>query len=246
MIFFVWVASCVITPARPTSEPVPAVVGTATTGAMPVRIGARPPVADILEIPHRPGLAGHEGDDLADIERGAAAEGDDAVMPAGAQGLEAGVDVGLDRVRLDVGEHRGFEPRVVEDRERLRGHRLRREERIGDEERPADAGDPAGLGELGDAAGAEAHGGGVVPVGAGAGHRVSGAQSAWRRWKDFGPGDGVVAEGRQARAAAGVLDARPGEAGIEIVAAVHEHRAGLEPRRRCARRRRRPRSRSRR
>ena len=35
MIFFVWVASSVTTPARPTSEPVPAVVGTATIGAMP-------------------------------------------------------------------------------------------------------------------------------------------------------------------------------------------------------------------
>ena len=79
--FFVWVASCVITPARPTSEPVPAVVGTATIGDDARRIGPRPPVADILEIPHRPRLAGHEGDDLAGIERGAAAEGDDAVVP---------------------------------------------------------------------------------------------------------------------------------------------------------------------
>ena len=33
--FLVWVARLVITPARPTSEPVPAVVGTATIGAMP-------------------------------------------------------------------------------------------------------------------------------------------------------------------------------------------------------------------
>ena len=57
MIFLVCVASSVMTPARPTSEPVPAVVGTATIGAMPVRIGARPPVADVLEIPHRPRLA---------------------------------------------------------------------------------------------------------------------------------------------------------------------------------------------
>ena len=95
MTFLVWVSSCVMTPARPTSEPVPAVVGTAMTGAMPVRVGARPPVADILEVPHRPGLAGHEGDDLAGIERRAAAEGDDAVMAAGLQGLEAGIDVGL-------------------------------------------------------------------------------------------------------------------------------------------------------
>ena len=35
MIFFWCVASLRMTPARPTSEPVPAVVGTATTGAMP-------------------------------------------------------------------------------------------------------------------------------------------------------------------------------------------------------------------
>ena len=34
MIFLVCVASSVTTPARPTSEPVPAVVGTATTGAI--------------------------------------------------------------------------------------------------------------------------------------------------------------------------------------------------------------------
>ena len=35
MIFFSRVSSRVITPARPTSEPVPAVVGTAMIGAMP-------------------------------------------------------------------------------------------------------------------------------------------------------------------------------------------------------------------
>ena len=68
MTFLVCVVSSVMTPARPTSEPVPAVVGTATIGKMPFGVGARPPVADILEIPHRPGLAGHEGDDLAGIE----------------------------------------------------------------------------------------------------------------------------------------------------------------------------------
>ncbi len=33
--FFVWVASWVMTPARPTSDPVPAVVGTAMIGWMP-------------------------------------------------------------------------------------------------------------------------------------------------------------------------------------------------------------------
>jgi hypothetical protein len=34
MIFLTWVSELVSTPARPTSEPVPAVVGTATIGAM--------------------------------------------------------------------------------------------------------------------------------------------------------------------------------------------------------------------
>ena len=60
-----------------------------------VRVGARPPVADILEIPDRPRLPGHEGDELAGIEAAAAAEGDDAVMLAGLE------DVRRRAVRLD-------------------------------------------------------------------------------------------------------------------------------------------------
>ena len=110
-----------MTPARPTSEPVPAVVGTATTGAILSAIGARPPVADILEIPERPGLPGHEGDDLAGVEARAAAEGDDPVMIAGAEGGDAGLDVGLDRVGLYVGEHATGSPASFEQVERLRG-----------------------------------------------------------------------------------------------------------------------------
>ena len=75
-----------MTPARPTSEPVPAVVGTAIDrrDALADRRAVQP-VADILEIPHRPALAGHEGDHLADIQRAAAAEGDDAVVAAGSR-----------------------------------------------------------------------------------------------------------------------------------------------------------------
>ena len=99
MIFFVCVVSLVMTPARPTSEPVPAVVGTATIGSDALGIGARPPVADVLEIPHRPGLSGHEGDELADVERRAAAEGDHAVMLARRGRPDAALDVRLDRVR---------------------------------------------------------------------------------------------------------------------------------------------------
>ena len=55
-----------------------------------VGIGARPPVADILEVPDRPRLPGHEGDQLADIERRAAAKGDDAVMLARLEDGDAG------------------------------------------------------------------------------------------------------------------------------------------------------------
>ena len=119
MIFLVCVVSSVMTPARPTSEPVPAVVGTATIGAMPSRVGARPPVADILEIPDRPRLSGHEGDELAGVEPAAAAEGDDAVMAAGLE------DVRRPRVRLastgfglHVGEDARRQPALSHDVER--------------------------------------------------------------------------------------------------------------------------------
>ena len=106
MIFFWCVSSLRMTPARPTSEPVPAVVGTATTGAMPAGFGARPPVADVLEIPQRASLPRHECHDLAGVERRAAAEGDDAVVIAGAVGSQARLDVAAGRVAPDGAEQR--------------------------------------------------------------------------------------------------------------------------------------------
>src|SRR5215203_3321988 len=44
----------------------------------------------------------------------------------------------------------------------------------------------------------------------------------------FWPRQMLVAEGRERHPAAGLLDARPRQRRIEIVAAVHEHGAGLE------------------
>ena len=79
--FLVWVARLVITPARPTRTRCRRWSAPRRSGDAG-RIGARPPVADIPEIPHRSGLALHEGHDLAAIERRAAAERDDAVMAA--------------------------------------------------------------------------------------------------------------------------------------------------------------------
>ena len=73
----------------------------------PGGIGARPPIRLVLEIPERPALARHEGDHLADVERAAAAEGDDAVVAAVAPGGEAGLDVGADRIGVDGAEEPG-------------------------------------------------------------------------------------------------------------------------------------------
>ena len=76
-----------------------------------LRIGPRPPIADVLEIPHRARLAVHEGDRLADIERRAAADRDDAVMLALAEGREPGVDIGLRRIAAHIGEDRDRQAR---------------------------------------------------------------------------------------------------------------------------------------
>src|SRR5204863_268336 len=70
-------------------------------------IGAGPPIADILEIPERPGLAGHEGHGLGGVQAGAATPGDDAVMLACAIDLHAVFDIPADRGGLDVGEQAG-------------------------------------------------------------------------------------------------------------------------------------------
>jgi hypothetical protein len=103
MIFFLVGFVLVRTEARPTSEPVPAVVGTATLGDR-VGIGAGPPVADVLEIPDRAGLPGHEGDHLGKVEPGAAAKGDHPVMARRLEGRDPGLQVGLRRVRVHFGE----------------------------------------------------------------------------------------------------------------------------------------------
>ena len=72
-----------------------------------VRVGPLPVVADVLEVPDRLGLAGHEGDGLAGVQAAAAAEGDDAVMAAGLEGLDPVLDVLADRVGFDVAEQAG-------------------------------------------------------------------------------------------------------------------------------------------
>ena len=81
----------------------------------PVRIGAGPPVADILEIPDRPRLRRHEGDAFADIERGAAADRDDSVMAPIPKNLDPGKKIGLGRVAADLSEKSGRHAAVRQD-----------------------------------------------------------------------------------------------------------------------------------
>ena len=110
MIFLVWVFSSVSTPARPTSEPVPAVVGTATIGAMPsasARVHQSPMSSKSQTGRVWPAM---KATSFASVEAAAAAEGDDAVMAAGTEGGDAGGEVGLHRVGLDVGEQGRLRP----------------------------------------------------------------------------------------------------------------------------------------
>ena len=143
MIFLVWVFSLVTTAARPTSEPVPAVVGTATTGAIAVASARvhQSPTSSKSHTETR--LAVHEGDQLAGIERRAAAERDHAVMPARLEGRDAGREVGLDRIGLHVGEQFGRRARGGEHLHGRRRHRHLGDDRIGDEQRVRDASRPS-------------------------------------------------------------------------------------------------------
>ena len=102
-------------------------------------VGARPPVADILEIPHRPGLPGHEGDDLARVEPRAAAKGDHPVMPARAQHCNARFHIGRHRVRLDLGKQPDLDPGVAQQRQHALRHRQVGQPRIGHQQRPHNA-----------------------------------------------------------------------------------------------------------
>ena len=119
------------------------------------RVGARPPVADVLEIPHRPRLAGHEGDDLAGIEPAAAAESDHPVMAAGAQHREPASTLAAIGLELTSENKAGACP-AAQDLETPARWRCR-ETGIGDHQRTADARLPAGIGEPADRAHAEQH-----------------------------------------------------------------------------------------
>ena len=86
--------------------------------------------------------------DLADIHARAAAEGDHAVMAARPIGGEAVVEVLQRRIAVDLGEDRDRHVGLLQDVERPGDDRQIDQPRIGDEERPRDAGDLQRLGAI--------------------------------------------------------------------------------------------------
>ncbi len=145
-----------MTEARPTSEPVPAVVGTATIGAMPSMLARvhQSPTSSKSQTGRR--LAGHEGNAFAEIKARAAAKGDDAVMTAILEGLDAGIKIDFSfGLRIDIGEHRPAKAGGVENIERILGDRHRRQATVGDQQRLLHAERLAVIGEFLDAPGPE-------------------------------------------------------------------------------------------
>ena len=115
-----------------------------------LRIDAGPVVADVFEIPDRTGLADHQRDALAGIERRPAADGDHAIVPTRSGHLDPGLDVAAGRVLLHVVEHRHGH---IDGSQHVRHHREFGETRIGHDQRPLDGVPPTHLTELGDTSG---------------------------------------------------------------------------------------------
>ena len=166
MIFLVWVASLVMTEARPTSEPVPEVVGTAMVATMPLG-SARVQLSPMSSKSHIgrfwPAM---QRDGLGRIERAAAAKGDDPVIAAVAEDLQPVLDVLGDRVPLDVGEETGLQPGGLQARQRVLHHRQFGQARIGDQQRLLEAELLAGVRQFRNPTDAETHGCRVIPVAA--------------------------------------------------------------------------------
>ena len=218
-----------MTAARPTSEPVPAVVGTATTGAMPSTFDARVPVLAILEIQERPRLA--RPSDAIALPTSSALPPPNAMTPSCAPAAirrhaRASRCPRPDSPAMSQNTaHSSPASRTTRTASAIIGSRA--SAGIGDD--AAGAAMPSvrqASGSSRDAAGAEADRGRVVPVAASASCVTSFRSRP--QVKRFRPRQVLVADTRQRAAAAGILDADPGERRVEIVAAVHEPGAGVD------------------
>ncbi len=129
-----------------------------------VRIGAGPPVVDVLIIPDRARLPNHEGDHLAQIQTRATAEGNHAVMAARFVGSNACFKVLLVRVRINLGEDATAKVGALHDVQHLRGDGQISQPLVCDQEWALDAGLSAGSRQFSNAASAEFDRGRVGPV----------------------------------------------------------------------------------
>ncbi|CAM3982580.1 hypothetical protein PHIN109289_19720 [Phaeobacter inhibens] len=129
-----------------------------------IGIGASPPVADILKIPHRPGLAAHEGNHLAQIQPRAAAKGNHPVVIACLIGGNTGFEVFLVRVGVNLAEHRPTKARGLQDVEGGLGDRQIGQPLVRDQQRFFHARCRAGLGQFPDPASAKLDCGRIGPV----------------------------------------------------------------------------------
>jgi len=123
-----------------------------------------PPIADILEIPHRPRLAGHEGNGLRGVKGRTAAKGDDPVMAAGAIDLEAVLDIFADWVALNVGKEPGRNAGSLVAGDGVLDHGQTGQSRVGHQQRALHPQGLAMIGQFLDPAAAEFNRGGIVPI----------------------------------------------------------------------------------
>jgi len=87
-----------------------------------------------------------KSDELAAVQRRAAAHGDDTVMATSPVGGNAIVDVAFHRVRLDAIEHHCGNACGAAEFDRLRNHRHGGQPAVGNQEWPGDAGGVTGGG----------------------------------------------------------------------------------------------------
>ena len=130
----------------------------------PVRVGASPPIAHILEIPERARLARHEGNRLADIEARAAAHGDYTVMATAAIERCPVIDIGADGIALDLGIDRMREARLIKRRAHRGDDAAVGQSLVRHDQRPGDSCNRAGFAQIADAAGAAPDLRRIVPV----------------------------------------------------------------------------------
>ena len=152
MIFLTCVSSTEITVLRPTSLPVPAVVGTAISAGTRSLMASAPPsmvayrasgpscVAAmawprpglfVLVVEQVAGMMNHQRDGLGDVNRGAAAYRDDGIGVMSAVGVDARRHLRFHRIAPNAGEHGSVNTAITQNFHRARDRPQRRQALVG-------------------------------------------------------------------------------------------------------------------